>query len=343
MAKSKNLFFKLSQPLLPLFNLQALAASASSHPAALVYHTISDDTPAHLRHLYTVRTISEFEDDLENLLKHFQPIDLHQLIQVRESKEKLIKPALHITFDDGLSEFYNHAAPLLLKKGIPASCFLNNSFIDNKNLMFRLKASLLIEHLRKQESGSQVWKDYHAWLKEQEVEDVYYRKFLLGIRFENSHLLDELAVALEYDFKQYLQKHQPYLSTDQIHELRDKGFTFGAHSSEHPYFNALSEENQIKEIRESVADICKGFDLDYKSFAFPFTDDGISLNVFMTLQQKNICDITFGCAGIKTDSAKISMQRFPVESYYGSIDKMLKKEYLYQLFLSRIGKAVVNR
>lgn len=343
MAKSKNLFFKLSSPILPLFSLHRLARNSSTQPAALVYHTISDDTPAHLRHLYSVRTIREFKDDLESLLKHYNPVDLQQLIQMRKSGEKLRKPALHITFDDGLSEFYQHAAPLLLEKGIPASCFLNNSFIDNKNLMFRLKASLLIEHLSKQASGSQVWKDYHAWLKGQEIEDVYYRKFLLGIRYQKSHLLDELAVTLGYDFKQYLQKHQPYLSADQINELREKGFTFGAHSSEHPYFKAMSEEFQIKEIRESVSDICKRFDLEFKSFAFPFTDDGISLNVFKTLQQENICNITFGCAGIKTDSAAISMQRFPVESYSGSIDSMLKKEYLYQLFLRRIGKAVVNR
>ena len=51
--------------------------------------------------------------------------------------------------DDGLSGCHRYIAPLLRKKGIPASFFLNNRFIDNKSLFYRYKASLLVHQVKK--------------------------------------------------------------------------------------------------------------------------------------------------------------------------------------------------
>ena len=88
--------------------------------------------------LYQLRTVETFEKDLEYFLKHFKPISLEDLILLNKKKEQPKTPSFHITFDDGLSSFYQVAAPLLEKKGIPATCFLNNDFIDNQELFLSL-------------------------------------------------------------------------------------------------------------------------------------------------------------------------------------------------------------
>src|SRR5690606_19551070 len=114
------------------------------------YHSITDHTPDHLKFLYKPRTKKEFLNDLEFILKIYKPIDLQQLIRIVHKKEEVSNNLFHISFDDGLKECYEVIAPILKQKGIPATFFINPSFIGNKNLMFRYKASILINKILKE-------------------------------------------------------------------------------------------------------------------------------------------------------------------------------------------------
>ena len=49
-----------------------------------------------------------------------------------EGSGKLDRRCLHLTFDDGFRELHDVVAPILLRKGIPATFFVNSAFIDNK-------------------------------------------------------------------------------------------------------------------------------------------------------------------------------------------------------------------
>lgn len=52
-----------------------------------------------------------------------------------------------MSFDDGLKECAETIAPLLLKKGIPATFFVNPGFVDNQRLFHKYKASLILGRL----------------------------------------------------------------------------------------------------------------------------------------------------------------------------------------------------
>lgn len=110
------------------------------------YHSVSDSYLAHIHHLYHPKTTKQFISDLDFLLKHYCPMDINEVISFRDSSKKRSKPGFFLSFDDGLKEFYEIIAPVLLKKGIPAACFLNSGFVDNKDLFYRYKASLLCEY-----------------------------------------------------------------------------------------------------------------------------------------------------------------------------------------------------
>ena len=58
-----------------------------------------------------------------------------------------------LTFDDGHLEMFEVVAPILSKRGISATFFLNTGFLDNKDMFFRHKASLLIGHLKSLQNG----------------------------------------------------------------------------------------------------------------------------------------------------------------------------------------------
>jgi len=80
------------------------------------YHIISDNPPAHIKYLYPVRSIKQFEKDLVFLQKHFT---------VSDFPVKGNNPQFVLSFDDGLSEVYDIIAPILKKRNIPAIFFVN--------------------------------------------------------------------------------------------------------------------------------------------------------------------------------------------------------------------------
>jgi peptidoglycan/xylan/chitin deacetylase (PgdA/CDA1 family) len=278
------------------------------------YHAVSDSMPLHLKYLYQPRAVEQFKKDLDYFLSYYEPIELDDLIQLRREKKAIKKNVVHLTFDDGLSNFYDTVAPILKEKGIPATVFLNSDFIDNKELFYRFKASILIESI--------------------------YANGLLDVSYSNKKTLDELAEENGVDFNKYLKNEKPYMDSNQIKNLIQQGFTFGAHSLDHPLYNQISIEDQISQTLQSVDDIASMFSLDYKVFSFPFTDNGVSKQFFKEIESK--IDITFGCAGLKKDAAKYNYQRIPME-VEGAAKELIKSEYFYYLLKSFVGKNRISR
>lgn len=343
MNHHKEFFFKTFAQLIPLSNIMSLAKLSGKKVFIPFYHTVSDFNPAHVKYLYPVITQKQFIADIDSILKKFEPIGLKELIRIIREEKKLTKPVIHITFDDGFTEFNDIAAPILLSKGVPASCFLNSSFIDNQDFFYRCKASLLIDKLHNQPAGSPVWKKFHDFCKNQNLPSVYYRKLLLSIGYDQREILDSLAKSIDLDFNKFLIENKPYLSTGQIQELLGKGFTFGAHSIDHPNYRFIPEEERYRQTKESIEFISSKFKLDYKVFSFPFTDFGMNNTFFKTIYDNQIADLTFGSAGLKTDSAKYNLHRFSGESNEPGIENIVKKELKYYFFLKLIGKHKIRR
>ena len=116
------------------------------------YHTVAEQPLPHIKHLYRMKTVAEFNKDLDFLLKYFEPIDVETLYHFHTNKIVPEKPVFHLSLDDGLKEIYETVAPILLKKGVPATFFVNSKFADNKALFYRYHTSLAIENLKKKES-----------------------------------------------------------------------------------------------------------------------------------------------------------------------------------------------
>ena len=165
--------------------------------------------------------------------------------------------------------------------------------------------------------------------------------FLL-ITYNSKELADLIAPVLDIDFKEYLAKHQPYLSTEQIKKLVDQGFSLGAHSVSHPYFPALSLSEQIDETLSSIRFLTDNFNLKERLFSFPYTDFEVSKSFFDAI--RNDVDITFGTANLKLDSVKSNLQRIPMEiKGSASAASIIKNEYLFFILKMFISKHVIIR
>lgn len=297
-----------------MFSEKQLAQLSGKKLILPFYHLVSDASPSHISSLYAHKPIHAFIEDLDYLLKHFKPISLQELILLKKQNKPFPSNCFHLSFDDGLSEFYHIVAPILLKKNIPATVFLNSDFIDNKALFYRYKASILAEALTAEN--------------------------LLTFSYQQKEELDELALLYDIKWSDYLANKQPYLTANQINELIKQGFTFGSHSNDHPLYSDLTLDEQIEQTLTSLAKITTAFKLDYNVFSFPFTDDKVTKNFFKHIE-KNV-DLTFGSAGIKDDVIETNLQRIPMETALNA-ELQVKMQYVAYLFKRLIRKHKVRR
>lgn len=302
------------------------------------YHLVADHDVLHIKHLYKPKTSKEFEADLDYLCKNYEPVSINELLHGSKSRRGFV-----LTFDDGLREFHDVVAPILLRKGIPATCFLNTGFIDNKDLFFRYKASVLVERIRQKPLPDGCRKKIAEMIMHHKMTFDEKGRFLLGIRYMHRNLIDEIAKVLEVNFFNYLDEHQPYLAELQIKSLIAQGFTFGAHGIDHPMYSEISDAEQIRQTVTSINEVVQRYNPGFRLFSFPFTDHNISKTLFDHLFTNNLVDLTFGCAGMKKDEFKRNIQRIPMETGSFNSREIIGGEYLYYVLKAIFNKNTIKR
>jgi len=300
--------------------------NSKTPPFLPFYHVASNKNLPYILN-YPFRNLNQFEKELDYFLKYFEPVSIEYLVENPQPEKKIF----HLSFDDGLKECADSIAPLLLKKGIPATFYVNSGFADNKALFHRYKASLILSELK-----SNLNSDAEILLKKGGLN----RQNILQLNISQIEILDKVAEILEINFNDFLIKEKPYLSIEQIKNIQEQGFSIGAHSENHPEFWRISEEEQFSEIRQSINWVVKNFNPPIKIFAFPFTDTGVSLSLLQKLNSENICKLTFGTAGLKYDECKTHLQRYPAEQM-GNFKLNLKSEWVYFKLRQIIGKSTV--
>ena len=324
------------------FRLSRLIALSGQRDVFPFYHAVSGHELPHIRHLYTLRTPGEFEKDLDVFLRWFEPVTLPDYLKdaeeyvsggtERKAARRKRKGKMVLSFDDGLAECHIYVAPLLMRKGIPAVFFLNNDFIDNRDLFFRYKASILVD---KVSSEPKTMKHLAAYL---EIPEAHIVEAILKVRYPQKPLLDTLAEVAEVDFREYMGKQPVYMTSPQARDLVKWGFQLGGHSRDHADFSLLDEAEIAVRVAQSVEDIQTRFAIQYAYFSFPFTSDGIPGKVLDNVLEEGLADAVFGTAGLKNTGHPRFIQRIPMEASGLSGPDTLKTEYFYYLVKGLSGR-----
>ncbi|MEM2145415.1 MAG: polysaccharide deacetylase family protein [Candidatus Jordarchaeaceae archaeon] len=297
------------------------------------YHMVSDEELPHISGIYKFRTVQQFKADLEFFLRFYTPVDLQEIICHLEGNRILPKRCFLLTFDDGFREMYDVVAPILYERGVPAVFFLVTSTIDNNELCYIQKKSLLIHALRSKEDS----------IAEQEILKLLARVGVKGldilscirsVKYRQRHLLDRLGWALGIDFNDYVASVQPYLTTMQISELIKKGFAIGAHSVDHPLYSELTLEEQLFQTRESLNWLSNRFQYKCQSFAFPYSDEGVTIEFFQRAFADGHLKISFGTHGMFRNFFPRNLSRYPMDDNERKAMQILKREFFVTLIRS---------
>lgn len=340
MSLLKKIYYKATAAL-PTRLIQNIAKPDVLLP---YHHLVSDDEVLHTKHLYSHKNIQQFEDDLDYLLRFFKPISTEDLIDHIKRHQSLPANRFLLSFDDGFREVYDIIAPILLRKGVPAVFFINPAFIDNKELFYRCKVSLLIHHFLNtdlKENNITAITDLLQLPASAGKNDIIHR--LKKTTQHNKDLLNRLADLLSVSFSDYLKTHQPFLSAEQLRWLKQKGFTIGGHSWDHPYYHLLPQEEQIKQTTESIKYVQKEGNELLSVFSFPHYDTLLKQSFFDALFQQQEIDLLFGIQNQKRELNNKMMHRFNSERPDVPLQLQMNGLLLFMLLQKITGRTRVKR
>jgi peptidoglycan/xylan/chitin deacetylase (PgdA/CDA1 family) len=332
-TKLKTLRFQLYQifeehvtnmlaPVLPLNFLEKRV-----RPQALVpyYHLVSDEKVEHVIQLYSYRNTNQFKADLDYFLKHYQPVELADLLAAVGTGRELKEKAFLISVDDGFREVHDVMAPLLKQKGVPAVFFITTAYLDNQTLGYRHKASILAERFDQRNHSRPTMNKIAGVLGCSVGSRPAVKKALLSRNIRDHETLDHIASVLEVNFESYLSDVQPYLTTAQVRALIRGGFYIGAHSVDHFPYGTLTPAEQFAQTDVSMALVKQRFGLDYSLFAFPFSDHGVRASFFEAFSGQ--IDLFFGTSAFCRDPIQNNVHRFWMENTDDGARLILERLY----------------
>jgi peptidoglycan/xylan/chitin deacetylase (PgdA/CDA1 family) len=282
-------------------------------PHFIYYHTVSDRQPPHLKYLIHMKNSKEFERDIDFLFKNYEFISISNFIENTHVNKHLGKKKIVLTFDDGYSEVYDIVQPILQQKGIPAAIFITTDFLDNQDLFYKCKISLVKDTIMRLPLESSTIMQLSQISRQKMSSNYDIIKFIDSLQYKDVSLLNSIAKEVGIDFDKYLNLNKPYLTSEQIFTLIDKGFEIGAHSLDHPYFGKISFDEQLQQTKASMDIIQQKFRLSYRYFALPHSDAGISSAYYF--HAGKLADIILGGYGLAIHKNYKYYQRFSIEKY----------------------------
>lgn len=341
MSISKKIFYK-TVAVLPI----SLLKKASGIRTLLPYHhTVSDQPLEHIRHLYSYKNGKQFEQDLDFLLRHFEPVSVEEMVKDLNNGNDQKKGGFLLTFDDGFREVAEVIAPLLKKKGVPAVFFINPAFIDNKELFYRCKISILIGAIKQGGVTIQAVKQIAALLElPSDVSTVELERKLKDIDQTTAGVLNLLAPILGVDFDDYLKRHQPFLRSEQLGELVQNGFTLGGHSWDHPYYRLLSVSDQVAQTARSMEYVHQNYGPGPSLFSFPHDDRAVNSKFFQSMKDaQHSVDLFFGIQNQLRENENRVLHRFNAERPEFPIDLLVKGILTLDIVRNLTGRNNVSR
>lgn len=267
-------------------------------------------------------TPEKFRYQVDFLKKHYSPMSFAELAELTEKGIRPPKNAIIITFDDGFSDNYEFAFPILKEANVPATIFISTNYIDGEDtfwfdqlayavkkqhatdIKFEFKGKEFNFPASNSEAKETCLKETLAWIKK--VPDNDRLNFLRNLK---SHIQVESANA-------HLSKPMTW---EQIKELDAGGIEIASHTCSHPILSQLSENELISEIFESKQKIEDTLGKPCTAISYPV---GVShtYNQVVTDAVKK-AGYVFGCTYESGINKVESLSKFPLHLQRNAVER----------------------
>src|SRR2546428_980070 len=228
-----------------------LDAVARKSPHIVAYHRVVDRLDAHRDFALPAMevTAAMLEKHLDWLGKHFEIVSLDDLTAKLNGRARS-KPLAAVTFDDGYSDVFYNAFPMLKRKGIPAGIFVVTDLIGTNRVPLHDRLYAVLSHARLQNSFSTTQKV----LRNHDYDDVL---TIIDSLDPDSEILSNVPAALHP------------LTWEMLEDMRDAGMTIGSHSKTHAFLTNENPERAQQEAQGSRTVLQQKLGVEADFFAYP--------------------------------------------------------------------------
>jgi len=243
----------------------------------LAYHRIveTSGTTAYPLDLGLVSaTPEQFDAQMRALRDYANPVSLDQIADAVTQGSTLPERAVAVTFDDGFSDTFETAFPLLSRHEIPATIFVSTGYIDSlEPLWFELTAHLMLRIpprsivMKGCASGLPTADDETA---RRESIATLHRLLKACDNARRGELVDEWRRRFAAQIDARAMELGRSIARPQIEEMARHGISFGSHTISHPNLFLASDETIEHELRDSKAALEALLGRSVRCLAYPF-------------------------------------------------------------------------
>ncbi|TVZ54860.1 polysaccharide deacetylase [Lutibacter sp. Hel_I_33_5] len=241
------------------------------------YHYIRESFESKYPSIFGV-TPKQFQKQLEQLATYGEFISQEQLVSFRN--KKFDKNYILITFDDGLSEQYELAKPILDKLGIPYVFFINTMNYTKKEISLVHKVHLVRSQILSKEIIDFISTSFgiHITEEEKKLAQINYNyddessaclKYLLNFKLNYSEQEKVITPIFNNLFEEKELVKKLYFTPDQLKELY-KDDVLGSHSHHHVPLGLLDASKINKELLASQMFFQDQFGKEAYSVSYPY-------------------------------------------------------------------------
>ena len=244
--------------------------SPGASAAILMYHSVMENPAQHADSLGgIIHSTSEFRAQMELLGRDYHPMGLDQLVKKLNAGQDLPSRSVVITFDDGYTDNYEVAMPILDQLGIPATFYVTVDCLENRKLPWPSRLRFAFRSTKR--SG---WIDGSgkAWdLRNPESREQAY--------LVCCDACCQLAGIAQEDFVTKLEKYfdcrvpdalsSLMMNYDQVRGLARNGHIVGSHTMTHPNMAHIKETDAEVELAESKRRLESELKMPVPHFSYP--------------------------------------------------------------------------
>jgi peptidoglycan/xylan/chitin deacetylase (PgdA/CDA1 family) len=198
--------------------------------------------------------LEKFETGIDYLASEFKTLPLYEAIN-RLKQGSLRGPCVSLTFDDGDVSLAEYILPLLRRRNLPATFFINTAYMERPQSCWVPILSYLQNDLdRYRSAGFSAALESKALQLRQTKDSTFYNEVRLQIE-ELAPLVPDLA--------------QRRVDLEWLSGLDGDQFAIGAHGHEHERYSMMSSDWQRRDLSENVR-LLSQFKGYRPIFAMPF-------------------------------------------------------------------------
>lgn len=252
-----------------------------------------------------------FERHIKFLKENFCICPVNRILEPGKDMNKYGTCA--ITFDDGWSDFYEFASPILKKYSIPVTNFLPTGLIGTDNHLWFDEVAAIVksEYILKPPSYTDTLNE------EQEIalgllaytgsKDLRLEKIISSLKsFSNKKIRSILKYMIEYSDSTINLPIPSFLSWEQVKELKNGGnFYFGSHTNNHEILTNVSPDVIKQELEFSKELLEKMGVVDEENISFCYPNGNINECI------KNLVKTTGYSIAVSTQKGWVSQNTDP--------------------------------